>query len=142
MRLWSLHPSYLDAKGLVALWREGLLAQKVLEGKTRGYRNHPQLIRFSTTASPAASMANYLAGVWAEADSRGYRFDRDKINGIAAGEILSVTEGQVAYEWAHLMRKLADRDPERRRRLSGTRTIKLHPLFQQVEGAIEEWEIL
>jgi len=30
MRLWSLHPRYLDAKGLVALWREGLLAQKVL----------------------------------------------------------------------------------------------------------------
>lgn len=32
MRLWSLHPSYLDAVGLVALWREGLLARKVLQG--------------------------------------------------------------------------------------------------------------
>lgn len=37
MRIWSLHPSYLDAKGLVALWRETLLAQKVLLGATVGY---------------------------------------------------------------------------------------------------------
>ena len=37
MRLWSLHPRCLDAKGLVALWREGLLAQEVLRGKTRDY---------------------------------------------------------------------------------------------------------
>ena len=36
MRLWSLHPRYLDAKGLVALWREGLLAQAVLKGQTKG----------------------------------------------------------------------------------------------------------
>ena len=39
MRLWSLRPKYLDSQGLVALWREGLLAQAVLRGKTRGYRN-------------------------------------------------------------------------------------------------------
>ena len=41
MKLWSIHPKYLDAKGLVALWREALLAQKVLDGKTEGYKNHP-----------------------------------------------------------------------------------------------------
>jgi len=46
MRLWSLHPAYLDARGLGALWREGLLAQAVLRGKTRGYRSHPQLERW------------------------------------------------------------------------------------------------
>jgi hypothetical protein len=28
---------------LVAVWREGLLAQAVLQGKTNGYKNHPQL---------------------------------------------------------------------------------------------------
>jgi hypothetical protein len=33
MRLWSLHPEYLDANGLVALWREALLAQAFLQGK-------------------------------------------------------------------------------------------------------------
>ncbi len=46
MRLWSLHPKYLDRQGLLAVWREGLLAQKVLQGKTKGYKNHPQLKRF------------------------------------------------------------------------------------------------
>ena len=52
MRLWTLHPRYLDARGLVALWREALLAQKVLRGKTRGYRAHPQLQRFREQADP------------------------------------------------------------------------------------------
>ena len=47
MRLWSLHPKYLDIKGLVACWREGLLARKVLLDQTKGYKNHPQLIRFN-----------------------------------------------------------------------------------------------
>jgi Pyrimidine dimer DNA glycosylase len=46
MRIWSLHPQYLDRQGLTAAWREGLLAQKVLTGTTKGYRNHPQLRRF------------------------------------------------------------------------------------------------
>lgn len=30
MRLWSIHPCYLDSKGLIALWRESLLAQACL----------------------------------------------------------------------------------------------------------------
>ncbi len=34
MRLWTLHPKYLDPRGLVALWREALFAQAVLRGWT------------------------------------------------------------------------------------------------------------
>jgi hypothetical protein len=34
MRLWSLHPKHLDRQGLLAVWREGLLAQEVLRGET------------------------------------------------------------------------------------------------------------
>jgi len=60
MRLWTVHPRYLDTKGLLAAWREGLLAQKVLQDKTSGYRNHPQLLRFRATANPTASIASYL----------------------------------------------------------------------------------
>ncbi|MGP9584395.1 pyrimidine dimer DNA glycosylase/endonuclease V, partial [Micrococcaceae sp. AOP34-BR2-30] len=30
MRLWSLHPEVLDRQGLIAGWREALLAQAVL----------------------------------------------------------------------------------------------------------------
>ena len=37
MRLWTIHPRYLDSRGLVALWRESLLARAVLRSQTRGY---------------------------------------------------------------------------------------------------------
>jgi hypothetical protein len=66
MRLWTLHPQYLDSKGLVAAWREGLLAQKVLAGKTRGYRHHPQLKRFQAQSQPLAAIAAFLGGLAAE----------------------------------------------------------------------------
>lgn len=56
MRLWSVHPKYLDTRGLTACWREGLLARKVLLGQTKGYRNHPQLIRFRNTQNPVAAV--------------------------------------------------------------------------------------
>ena len=79
MRLWSIHPCYLDAKGLVALWREGLLAQNVLIGNTKGYKNHPQLIRFKNTNNPLGAIACYLRDVVDEADKRGYNFNRNKI---------------------------------------------------------------
>jgi hypothetical protein len=44
MRLWTLHPQYLDPRGLVALWRVALLAQQVLLGgraATGRIRNSP-----------------------------------------------------------------------------------------------------
>ena len=80
MRLWTLHPRYLDAKGLVALWREALLAQKVLQGKTKGYRYHPQLIRFQRHSRPVAVLAMYLTAILKEAKVRGYHFDGRKIS--------------------------------------------------------------
>ncbi|WP_245747334.1 pyrimidine dimer DNA glycosylase/endonuclease V [Frateuria terrea] len=46
MHLWTPHPKHLDRQGLLALWREGLLARAVLRGQTRGYRQHPPLERF------------------------------------------------------------------------------------------------
>ena len=80
MRLWSLHPKYLDPQGLVALWRETLLAQAVLRGETRGYRNHPQMDRFKNSTAPLAAISLYLKGIHAEAVARGYTFDKSKIN--------------------------------------------------------------
>jgi len=55
VRLWSVHPEYLDSRGLVALWREALLAQAVLRGETRGYRRHPRLARFRARPDPTAA---------------------------------------------------------------------------------------
>src|SRR5262245_42918183 len=105
MRLWSLHPRHLDARGLVALWREGLLAQAVLRGLTRGYRHHPQLSRFRGSRAPVAAVARYLHAVCDEADRRGYRFDRRKLGRRVSGARIAVTSGQLAYEWTHLKAK-------------------------------------
>src|SRR5262245_30761682 len=111
MRLWSLHPKYLDAQGLVALWRETLLAQAVLRKETRGYRNHPQLDGFKAHASPFAAISLYLKAVHAEAEARGYSFDASKIKPTRNRVTLTVTSGQMEYEWAHLMVKLKARSP-------------------------------
>ncbi len=139
MRLWSLHPRYLDAKGLVALWRETLLAQAVLAGRTRGYRGHPQLIRFRAHSDPAAAVAAYLWSVWGEAESRGYCFDARRIDRPRGTvEPMEVTRGQLRYEGEHLRRKLIERDPGRLTLLEGV--LEPHPLFTVVEGEVESWE--
>lgn len=141
MRLWSLHPSNLDAKGLVACWRETLLAQKVLQGRTRGYRNHPQLHRFTSLDEPLAGIGAYLTGLVEEADRRGYQFNRDLIEVPAATlePLIEVHRGQLEYERWLLDSKLAQRDPD----LLGVdnpRRIQPHPIFLAVRGTIESWE--
>jgi hypothetical protein len=140
MRLWTLHPRYLDAKGLVALWREALLAQKVLQGKTKGYRYHPQLIRFRTHARSEAAIASYLVAVLDEAKKRGYHFDGSKICKPRIRALLDETEGQLLYEWCHLKRKLHTRDKKKYLQWKSTKTPDCHPLFKIVPGSIEKWE--
>lgn len=142
MRLWSLHPSYLDAKGLVALWREGLLAKHVLEGKTKGYKHHPQLERFKNSTKPLDAIHQYLAAVHTEASCRAYQFDPKKINWNFQGAKLRVTQGQLVYEVQHLLKKLRVRDQKRYRALKGLHTWKAHPMFKIVDGEIEKWEII
>lgn len=141
MRLWSLHPCYLDAKGLVALWREALLAQKVLQGQTRGYRNHPQLLRFLHCTSPVAAVATYLRGVHEESLRRGYRFDKSKIDKRRMRLLIPVTRGQIDYEFSHLKNKLSLRDPKALRALRDLTRPKPHPLFVLTAGAVEPWEV-
>ena len=141
MRLWTLHPHYLDAKGLVAAWREGLLAQKVLAGATKGYRHHPQLIRFQAHAEPAAAIATFLAALAEEAVQRGYHFDSTKIPALRTAEAIVETRGQLLYEWEHLRAKLRLRSPEWYRRVRGVKSPEPHPLFQIVPEEIRTWEI-
>lgn len=141
MRLWSLHPCYLDSRGLVALWREGLLARKVLAGATRGYRNHPQLERFRAHPDPAAAIASYLHGVCIEACRRGYRFNRSLIGAPGStSPSIRVTDGQLRFERSHLAAKLQQRDPDALGRLESARTPLPHPLFVVIPGPIEPWE--
>ena len=142
MRLWTINPGYLDSKGLVALWREGLLAQKVLAGNTVGYKNHPQLLRFKNTINPVGAISSYLRGVVEEANRRGYNFDKNKILNKRLKSKIEVTQGQVEYEFLHLAQKLKKRDPVRYSQLQGIDKIVIHPLFKQIKGDIEEWEIV
>lgn len=142
MRLWSLHPRYLDARGLVALWREALLAQAVLSGRTRGYTRHPQLTRFRAAPSPESAIARYLQGVHDESERRGYRFDAAKIGAAVEGDSLPVTRGQVRYEWNHLLAKLRVRDPARFADLQVLSRPRTHPLFHLVPGPVAPWEIV
>ncbi|MBP8823073.1 MAG: hypothetical protein KBH07_05480 [Flavobacteriales bacterium] len=141
MRIWSIHPQHLDAKGLVALWRESLLAKHVLEGRTKGYTKHPQLHRFKQAVDPIAAINAYLAVVYTEAVARGYKFDPWKCDHAAKHAPLTVTKGQFAYEKAHLLNKLKVRD------LQGygkevLQPMRLHPLFCLVPGEVEDWEVL
>lgn len=140
MRLWSLHPQYLDRQGLVALWREGLLAQAVLSGATRGYRHHPQLQRFRAHPDPACAIGSYLQGVAREADRRGYRFDRTRILPHSAAEPMPVTTDQLGFERSHLMAKLLVRDRERAERLKLIEEPVPHPSLYLVDGPVEGWE--
>lgn len=142
MRIWSLHPKYLDAKGLVALWRETLLARHVLEGKTKGYINHPQLNRFKTLENPVQAVHQYLAAVYKEALSRGYGFDISKFDLPNTLQQLTVTKGQVNYEAQHLLNKLQTRDPKRFETLHKLITFQTHPMFTIVAGGVADWEVI
>lgn len=141
MRLWSLHPRYLDRRGLVALWREGLLAQAVLRGETRGYRHHPQLDRFREHAAPIAAITAYLLEVCGEAARRDYAFDRRKLGRPRSVVVpIPVTRGQLAFEWSHLLAKAGMRDRAWRASLESVVRPTPHPLFSVVPGGVEPWE--
>jgi len=140
MRIWTVHPRYLDRQGLVAVWREGLLARAVLLGKTRGYLHHPQLVRFREQRSPVAAIASYLKGVRAEAVRRGYNFDPRKMGKGGMRGRIPETDGQLRYEWSHLLAKLRKRSPERFEELRPIELPDPHPLFEIVPGDVRPWE--
>lgn len=142
MRIWTLHPKYLDAKGIVALWRETLLAQAVLLGRTRGYNNHPQLNRFRAIADPVAAIASYLEVVAAEAARRGYHFDASKIVPARYPGRISTPRGQLDYEWQHLRAKLQARAPDVLATYRDIERPTAHPLFRIVAGGVADWEVV
>jgi hypothetical protein len=140
MRIWTLHPKYLDPQGLVALWREALLARAVLRGETKGYRHHPQLFRFQSHCTPRFAINAYLGAIHTEAQSRGYAFDSRKLGPVRAGVRIESTTGQMRFEWQHLMGKLRARSPALFQRWRGVAAPASHPLFTIRRGSIETWE--
>ena len=140
MRLWTVHPKYLDVRGLVALWREALLAQAVLRGRTRGYKRHPQLDRFRGHPAPRTAINAFLAEIHRESTRRGYAFDASKVGPVRVECRIDATTGQLEHEWEHLLRKLRARsrpDYERHRKIATPRT---HPMFRLVAGPVAPWE--
>ena len=142
MRIWSLHPKYLDSKGLVALWRETLLAKHVLEGKTKGYLNHPQLQRFKKAKRPIDCINQYLYAVYEESVERNYNFDKNKFNQEFTPSELPVTNEQIIYEKNHLLKKLKSRDRDKYFDLVDVIQIEANPIFRVINGKIEDWEKL
>lgn len=147
MRLWSIHPSYLDVKGLVAAWREALLAQKVLEGLTRGYKNHPHLLRFKQAEDPLSAIGTFLGQIVREAEIRGYHFDAQKVHRYDENLFgtIPVKKGQIEYESVFLAKKIETRQSSGRIALDlplfpSALSIKLNPLFFEADGGIEPWE--
>lgn len=159
MRLWSLSPQYLDSKGLVAVWREGLLALNVLREGKGAYYNHPQLERFKNVYNPYPCknpeyyITAYLYWILIEGELREYKFNRAKLNltdawktAISFGDFtMPITEGQLEYEWKHLQKKLHQRDYNKCREnviecCSSGLHIKPHPLFRVIKGDVESWE--
>lgn len=141
MRLWTIHPQYLDRKGLLALWRESLLAQKVLLNKTKGYKRHPQLERFRQHLKPLEAIGFYLYEIYKESRIRGYNFKKDKIAKINKDtRPIKVSQGQICFEFKHLASKLKDRDRESFSMISKVKRIRLHPLFISSRGGRESWE--
>ncbi|MBA3766046.1 MAG: hypothetical protein H0W99_03465 [Acidobacteria bacterium] len=142
MRIWTVHPRYLDTKGLLAVWRETLLAQKVLQGETVGYRNHPQLSRFKSSTNPTGAIAKYLRAIYVEASARGYKFSEDKIAPSDFSGEIACTRGQLLYEWNHLKEKLRVRDAGRFSQIKEIEEPEAHPIFRIVEGDVEAWELI
>ncbi|KPA09407.1 pyrimidine dimer DNA glycosylase /DNA-(apurinic or apyrimidinic site) lyase [Candidatus Magnetomorum sp. HK-1] len=140
MRLWSIHPEYLDSRGLVALWRETLLAKKVLQNKTRGYKNHPQLARFKNEINPILAINYYLKEIYNESLKRNYNFDKMKIGNKFYTRKINVTAGQIQYEFKHLLNKLKKRDFSRYESLERLENIKINSLFTEIPGSVETWE--
>ncbi|MEJ5188311.1 MAG: pyrimidine dimer DNA glycosylase/endonuclease V [Breznakiellaceae bacterium] len=117
--------------------------QKSTGGKTKGYTAHPQLWRFRQYKEPRKAITAYLTVICAEARRRGYSFDRTKLEfSENLRTIIPVMESQMAYEWAHLLKKLYQRDIERWNQLQliPLQEVQVYPLFYVVPGPVERRE--
>lgn len=140
MRLWSIHPKYLDSIWLIACWREWLLALNVLKWNTVWYRNHPQLNRFKSSKDPILAINAYLTQIFLEAERRWFKFNSNKINISYLNSIISVTTWQLEYEMIHLRSKLKIRNPGMYENIKWLTKIENNSIFQVIDWWIESFE--
>jgi len=141
MRLWSLHPKYLDRAWLLACWREWLLAKKVLEWNTIWYKNHPQLNRFKNFSNPILAINAFLTQIYIESKNRWYVFWSNKIEYVELIWIIEVTDWQLNYEKEHLFKKLSLRDINKANLIKDLERVTSNPIFRIINWNIESWEI-
>ena len=148
MRIWSIHPKYLDGKRLVAQWREALLCRAVLEGQTKGYVNHPQFLRIKKHSQPHYLINVFLYEIWKEGKRRGYDFDKSKLMENLIGkyggplELMDVNDGQLEYEFKHLQNKLVEFHEKYMENVQAFNDegISPNPCFSIVFGDVMEFE--
>lgn len=141
MRLWTLHPHYLDLAGLRALWQNGILAQKNIFAQKGGVELHPQLLRFQKTETPEKAIGTYLLYISEEAEHRGVHFDIKKILVPCRDIVLDETVGQIQYEWWHFLTQLKDRAPTKYEKLQLIQKPDAHPMFRIIPGNVKHWEL-
>jgi hypothetical protein len=142
MRLWSIKICWLDSIGLVALWREALLAKAVLKNSTEGYKNHPQLVRFREYHEPLRAINTYLLRINEEADRRGFAFNAGKIDAALVDKSIRmmISQGQLDYELALLKYKLRNRSIEKYKEIANYEKGEPNDLFVSYKGPVEAWE--
>jgi len=87
MKIYLMHPSYLDSKRLVETWRSSVLIKNVLIGK--GGKNlfyNKYVCLFSRSHYPINFIIRYMIDVKAEADKRDFKFDSGLILSWSAKE--------------------------------------------------------
>jgi hypothetical protein len=70
VRIWDVHPGYLDRLGLLAEHREAHALLSVIRAGKRGYSRHPETLRWVSHVPALGARHDQLA---AELDLRGYR---------------------------------------------------------------------
>lgn len=159
MRVWSIHPAYLDTKGLVASWKEGIQGLNALRnprkpnGKWAMFAHHPQLIRFKRFENPELCLSEYLHFIADEADRRNYNFNRNLILPRLDENPYQIwiTCGQLIYEWDFLSHKVTCRTgfwEYGKPTINGKSTVEtiaswscvVHPMVVLIPGDIECWE--
>ena len=76
-----------------------------------------------------------------ESEKRGYHFDKTKLPvQCIPVDFIMESQGQLDYEWQHLLKKLRVRNPDRFRSVSNVKSPDPNPIFRIVPGGISSWE--
>ena len=140
-RIWSLHPKYLDGIEIFFLWRNCIMAKKILDGTEKVNRKFPHLARFESSSNPIGAINIYLSEVYKIASTHGKNFKLDKFDDSFKDISLNVTKGQMEYEVELFKKKLRNRSSDTNALIFKIKIIEPNPLFKVVEGNKEAWDI-